>query len=117
MNAVSFDFLNIVADVSVDNSEVYFELKNSSTSIEKCSLKASITPKVKQLCVEVNYTDDPQQSFDKDIDCFYVDQESIALVDYFENVYAVQDMPFVLTGSQVNTINSFLEDIAQEEMK
>lgn len=117
MNAVSFDFLNIVADVSVDNSEVYFELKNSSTSIEKCSLKASITPKVKQLSVEVNYTDDPQQSFDKDIDCLYVDQESIALVDYFENVFAVQDMPFVLTGSQVNTINSFLEDIAQEEMK
>ena len=38
----------------------------------------------------------------------------MALVDDFDNVHAVQDMPFKLTGEQVNTINSYLEDIAKE---
>ena len=117
MNAVKFDFLNIVSDVSVDNGEVYFTLKNSMTSIEQCYLTASIKPKNKSLSVEVNNTNDPQKSRDIDIDCFYVDNNTVALVDDFNGLYAIHDMPFKLTGNQVNTINSYLEEIAEGEMK
>lgn len=108
MNAVKFDFLNIVSNVRVDNGEVYFTLKNSSTSIEKCHLIASIKPKNKSLSVDVG---------DSDIDCLYVDGNTVALVDEFKGLFAIHDMPFKLTGAQVNTINSYLEEIAEGEMK
>lgn len=117
MNAVKFDFLNIVSEVSIQNGEVFFQLKNSVLSIDPCYLTASIKPKNKSLSVEDNLTLDPQNAFDRDIDCLYVDSETVALVDDFDGLYAVQDMPFQLTGEQVNTINSYLEDIAKEEMK
>ena len=117
MTAVKFDFLNIVSDVSVENGEVYFTLKNSMTSIEQCYLTASIKPKNKSLSVEVNNTNDPQNSRDVDIDCFCVDSNTVALVDDFDGLHAVHDMPFKLTGNQVNTINSYLEEIAEGEMK
>ena len=45
-----------------------------------------------------------------------MDCESIALVDDFDNVHAIQDMPFILTGSQESKINAYLEDIAKDEM-
>ena len=117
MTAVKFDFLNIVSDVSVENGEVYFTLKNSMTSIEQCYLTASIKPKNKSLSVEVNNTNDPQNSRDVDIDCFCVDSNTVALVDDFDGLHAVHDMPFKLTGAQVSTINSYLEEIAEGEMK
>ena len=117
MNAVKFDFLNIVSDVSVENGEVYFTLKNSMTSIEQCYLTASIKPSTKSLSVEVNNTNDPQNSRDVDIDCFCVDSNTVALVDDFDGLCAVHDMPFKLTGNQVNTINSYLEEIAEGGMK
>lgn len=117
MQAVKFDFLNIVSDVSVENGEIYFTLKNSMTSIEQCYLTASIKPKNKSLSVEVNKTNDPQNSRDVDIDCFCVDSNTVALVDDFDGLYAIHDMPFKLTGNQVNTINSYLEEIAEGEMK
>ena len=116
MNAVSFDFLNEVGDVEVSNGIVYFKLHRTLNSASPAYITAYIEPEVKQISVEDNHTLDPQNGFDKDIDCYAVDCESIALVDDFDNVYAVQDMPFVLTGEQVNTINSYLEDIAKEEM-
>ena len=117
MQAVKFDFLNIVSDVSVENGEVYFTLKNSMTSINQCYLMASIKPKNKSLSVEVSSTNDPQNSRDIDIDCLYVDSNTVALVDDFDSLFAIQDMPFKLNSNQVNTINSYLEDIAKEEMK
>ena len=110
MNAVKFDFLNIVSDVSIENGEVYFALKNSSTSIEKCQLTASIKPKNKSLSVDIGDSD-------IDIDCLYVDSNTVALVDDFDGLHAVHDMPFKLTGNQVNTINSYLEEIAEGEIK
>ena len=116
MNAVSFDFLNEVGDVEVSNGIVYFKLHQTLNSSSPAYITACITPKSTQISVEFNHTNDPQNSFDQDIDCYAVDCESIALVDDFDNVYAVQDMPFKLTGEQVNTINSYLEDIAKEEM-
>lgn len=108
MNAVKFDFLNIVSDVKVANGEVYFTLKNSSTSIEQCQLTALIKPKNKSLSVDVG---------DSDIDCLYVDSNTVALVDEFKGSFAIHDMPFKLTGAQVNTINSYLEEIAEGGMK
>ena len=116
MNAVSFDFLNEVGDVEVSNGIVYFKLHRTLNSASPAYITAYIEPEVKQISVEDNHTNDPQNGFDKDIDCYVVDCESIALVDDFDNVHAVQDMPFKLTGEQVNTINSYLEDIAKEEM-
>ena len=116
MNAVSFDFLNEVGDVGVENGVVYFKLHQTLNSSSPAYITACITPKSTQISVEANHTNDPQNSFDQDIDCYVVDCESIALVDDFDNVHAVQDMPFKLTGEQVNTINSYLEDIAKEEM-
>ena len=116
MNAVSFDFLNEVGDVEVSNGIVYFKLHRTLNSASPAYITAYIEPEVKQISVEFNHTNDPQNGFDKDIDCYVVDCESIALVDDFDNVHAIQDMPFVLTGEQVNTINSYLEDIAKEEM-
>ena len=116
MNAVSFDFLNEVGDVEIENGVVYFKLHRTLNSASPAYITAYIEPEVKQISVEDNHTLDPQNGFDKDIDCYVVDCESIALVDDFDNVHAVQDMPFKLTGEQVNTINSYLEDIAKEEM-
>ena len=116
MNAVSFDFLNEVGEVSISNGAIYFKLHRTLNSSSPAYITACITPKVTQISVEANHTNDPQNGFDKDIDCYVVDCESIALVDDFDNVHAVQDMPFKLTGEQVNTINSYLEDIAKEEM-
>ena len=116
MNAVSFDFLNEVGDVEIENGVVYFKLHQTLNSSSPAYITACITPKSTQISVEFNHTSDPQNGFDKDIDCYVVDCESIALVDDFDNVHAVQDMPFKLTGEQVNTINSYLEDIAKEEM-
>lgn len=110
MQAVKFDFLNIVSDVSVENGEVYFTLKNSMTSIEQCYLTASIKPKNKSLSIDVGDSD-------IDIDCLYVDSNTVALVDEFKGLLAIHDMPFKLTGAQVNTINSYLEEIAEGEMK
>ena len=116
MNAVSFDFLNEVSEVSISNGAIYFKLHRTLNSSSPAYITACITPKVTQISVEANHTNDPQNSFDQDIDCYVVDCESIALVDDFDNVHAVQDMPFKLTGEQVNTINSYLEDIAIDEL-
>jgi len=116
MNAVSFDFLNEVGDVEIEHGVVYFKLHRTLNSASPAYITACIKPKSTQISVEFNHTNDPQNSFDQDIDCYAVDCESIALVDDFDNVHAIQDMPFVLTGEQVNTINSYLEDIAKEEM-
>lgn len=104
MNAVSFDFLNEVGDVEIKNSVVYFKLHRTLNSSSPAYITACITPK------------STQNSFDQDIDCYVVDCESIALVDDFDNVHAIQDMPFVLTGSQESKINAYLEDIAINEM-
>lgn len=104
MNAVSFDFLNEVSDVELKNGVVYFKLHRTLNSSSPAYITACITPKV------------TQNSFDQDIDCYVVDCESIALVDDFDNVHAIQDMPFVLTGSQESEINAYLEDIAINEM-
>ena len=116
MNAVSFDFLNEVGDVEIENGVVYFKLHQTLNSSSPAYITACITPKVTQISVEFNHTLDPQSAFDRDIDCFYIDTETVALVDDFDNVHAVQDMPFVLTGSQESKINAYLEDIAIDEM-
>ena len=116
MNAVSFDFLNEVSEVSISNGAIYFKLHRTLNSSSPAYITACITPKVTQISVEFNHTNDPQNGFDKDIDCYVVDCESIALVDDFDNVHAIQDMPFILTGSQKSKINAYLEDIAIDEM-
>ena len=116
MSAVSFYFLNEVGDVEIENGVVYFKLHRTLNSASPAYITAYIEPEVKQISVEDNHTNDPQNSFDKDIDCYVVDCESIALVDDFDNVHAIQDMPFVLTGSQESKINAYLEDIAIDEM-
>ena len=116
MNAVSFDFLNEVSEVSISNGVVYFKLHRTLNSSSPAYITACITPKVTQISVEANHTNDPQNSFDQDIDCYVVDCESIAWVNDFDNVHAIQDMPFILTGSQESKINSYLEDIAIDEM-
>ena len=116
MNAVSFDFLNEVSEVSISNGAIYFKLHRTLNSSSPAYVEAYIEPRVTQISVEDNHTLDPQSAFDRDIDCFYIDTETVALVDDFDNVHAIQDMPFKLTGEQVNTINSYLEDIAKEEM-
>ena len=116
MNAVSFDFLNEVSEVSISNGAIYFKLHRTLNSSSPAYITACITPKSTQISVEFNHTNDPQNSFDKDIDCYVVDCESIALVDDFDNVHAIQDMPFILTGSQESKINAYLEDIAIDEM-
>ena len=116
MNAVSFDFLNEVSEVSISNGAIYFKLHRTLNSSSPAYITACITPKSTQISVEFNHTNDPQNGFDKDIDCYVVDCESIALVDDFDNVHAIQDMPFILTGSQESKINAYLEDIAINEM-
>lgn len=116
MNAVSFDFLNEVGDVEVSNGIVYFKLHRTLNSASPAYITAYIEPEVKQISVEDNHTLDPQNGFDRDIDCYVVDCKSIALVDDFDNVHAIQDMPFILTGSQESKINAYLEDIAINEM-
>ena len=116
MNAVSFDFLNDVSEVSISNGAIYFKLHRTLNSSSPAYITACITPKVTQISVEANHTNDPQNSFDQDIDCYVVDCESIALVDDFDNVHAIQDMPFILTGSQESKINAYLEDIVINEM-
>ena len=128
MNAVSFDFLNEVSDVEIENGVVYFKLHQTLNSSSPAYITARITPKSTQISVEFNHTNDPknsvkfnhandpQNSFDQDVDCYAVDCESIALVDDFDNVHAIQDMPFILTGSQKSKINAYLEDIAIDEM-
>ena len=116
MNAVSFDFLNEVSEVSISNGAIYFKLHRTLNSSSPAYITACITPKVTQISVEFNHTNDPQNSFDQDIDCYVVDCESIALVDDFDNVHAIQDMPFILTGSQESKINAYLEDIAINKM-
>ena len=116
MNAVSFDFLNEVSEVSISNGAIYFKLHRTLNSSSPAYITACITPKVTQISVEANHTNDPQNGFDQDIDCYAVDCESIALVDDFYNVHAIQDMPFILTGSQESKINAYLEDIAIDEM-
>ena len=116
MRAATFDFLSEVGDVEIKNGVVYFKLHQTLNSSYPAYITACITPKSTQISVEVNHTNDPQNSFDQDIDCYVVDCESIALVDDFHNVYAIQDMPFVLTGSQESKINAYLEDIAIDEM-
>ena len=116
MNAVSFYFLNEVGDVEIENGVVYFKLHRTLNSASPAYITAYITPKVTRISVEFNHTLDPQSAFDRDIDCFYIDTETVALVDDFDNVHAVQDMPFVLTGSQESKINAYLEDIAIDEM-
>lgn len=116
MNAVSFDFLNEVGDVEIENGVVYFKLHRTLNSSSPAYVEAYIEPRVTQISVEFNHTNDPQNGFDKDIDCYVVDCESIALVDDFDNVHAIQDMPFVLTRSQESKINAYLEDIAIDEM-
>ena len=116
MNAVSFDFLNEVGDVKLKNGAIYFKLHRTLNSSSPAYITACITPKVTQISVEANHTNDPQNSFDQDIDCYAVDCESIALVGDFDNVHAIQDMPFILTGSQESKINAYLEDIAKDEM-
>ena len=116
MNAVSFDFLNEVSEVELKNGAIYFKLHRTLNSASPAYITAYIEPEVKQISVEDNHTLDPQSAFDRDIDCFYIDTETVALVDDFDNVHAVQDMPFILTGSQESKINAYLEDIAIDEM-
>lgn len=110
-NAVKFDFLNEVSveKAGVKDDVIFFYLADGDSYIA-----AQVACKVKKISIELNNTNDPQQSYDVEIDCHYVDSDSICTVLDFDGVHAIIDMPFKLTPNQLTDLNTYLEDIAAE---
>lgn len=108
MNAVKFDWLTQVDGLEVYDGNIYFYLKHSNETIScYCEAKSKIE------AIEVNVDSNPQNNVDRDHEVFFVEAETVCFVDDFDNVHAVRDMPFKLTGDQINTINDYLKDEAQ----
>ena len=108
MNAVKFDWLNEVGGLEVCDGNLYFDLKNNNEIIS-CYCE----PKSKIEAIEVTVDSNPQNNLDRDHEVFFVEVETVCFVDDFDNVHAVRDMPFKLTGDQINTINTYLKDEAK----
>lgn len=108
MNAVKFDWLNEVDDLEICDGNIYFNLKHGDEVVScYCEAKSKIE------AFDVATDSNPQNNVDCDYEVFFVDAETICFVDDFDNVHAVRDMPFKLTGSQINTINTYLKDEAK----
>lgn len=108
MNAVKFDWLSEVGDLEVCDGNLYFNLKHSDEAVScYCEVKSKIE------AFDVSVDSNPQNNVDRNHEVFFVDFETVVFVDDFDNVHAVRDMPFKLTGDQINTINDYLEDEAK----
>lgn len=114
MNAVKFDFLKDVEIIGVDKSltgigsQVEIKLHNTMHRIEPEYITAFVDLDVKEIERYVVNGNDVK------VPCFYIDADAVCLIDDFDNVHACQDMPFKLTGHQLHTINSYLEDFADK---
>ena len=118
MYGAKFDFLTEVTDVAMFSQNIVaFKLSRTTNTKEPLSISGYARVDRRNVSVEVNNTNDPQNSRDIEIEVPCVTMTTVCFVHEITNVLAIEDMPFILTGNQVNTINSFLEDIAQEEMK
>lgn len=110
MLSVKFDFLNIVdfCEDDIEGDVLYFTLKNSNDDY----VNACVMLSKKTISFEKFDVWNPEKSIDVDLDCFYVTNECACIVNDFDGVLAINNMPFVLTGDQVNTINHYLEGMA-----
>lgn len=108
MNAVKFDWLDVVEVLHSDDREFIIKLLHGSEFvIFICESKNKIES------FEVSNCGNPQNSIDKDFKVYFVDTETVCNVDDFYGLHAIEGMPFKLTGHQINTINSYLEEIAE----
>lgn len=110
MLAVKFDFLNIVDfdEWDIVDGVLHLTLKNSNDDY----VNANVILLKKTISVEKFDSSNPEKSIDVDLDCFYVTSERICVVTDFDGVISCINMPFILTGAQVNTINHYLEGMA-----
>lgn len=106
MKAVKFDWLNQI-DIDLGKATLFVDLKNGEESINAWTNEIES----KMVSREVNKTIDPQNSEDIEVEVKQLKQDAVFFVEDWDNVHAVDGMPFKLTSSQFNTVNSYLEDI------
>lgn len=110
MYGATFKELTTVTDVEVlQDKSIMFTLSHLFNGYELCSVTGYIESSVKLVSVERNNTNDPQESFDVDIEVPCIKGEAAAFIDSAENVLFVKDMPFRLTELQLSKINECLE--------
>lgn len=112
MNAVKFDWLECADVVAIHGNQV--EIKLCSTVNEE---KQYVTGYC-ELYSQVEYLEtmvdlDQQNAVELPYNVLYVDNLSVFLVDDWDNVHAIQDMPFKLTGHQILSINEQLLEKAE----
>lgn len=107
MNAVKFDWLECADVVTIHGNQV--EIKLCSTANEdKQYVTGYCEPYSQVEFLETMVDLDPQNAVELPYSVLYVDNLSVFLVDDWDNVHAIQDMPFKLTGHQISSINEQL---------
>lgn len=112
MNGVKFDFLGCVEVLEIDGNRAEIKFSNTVNQHEQyvtayCELDSRVEK------FETMIDQDPQNAVELPYNVLYVDNLSVFLVDDWDNVHAIQDMPFKLTGHQILSINEQLLEKAE----
>ena len=113
MYGAKFDFLTEVTDVAMFSQNIVeFKLSRTTNAQEPLSISGYAKVDRRNASVEVNSTNGPQNSRDIEIEVPCVTMTTVCFVHEITNVLAIEDMPFILTGNQVNEINDLLVELS-----
>ena len=113
MYGAKFDFLKKVKNVSMfTDDKVEFTLGRTLNNSEPMLITGYAKVDRRNVSVEVSSGNDPQNSCDIEIEVPCVTMTTVCFVNEITNVLAIEDMPFILTGDQVNEINDLLVELS-----
>lgn len=112
MNAVKFDFLGCVEVLDIDGDRAEIKFSNTVNQPDQyVTAYCDLDSRVEKFETMVDL--DPQNAIELPYNVLHVTSDTVLLMDDFDNVYGIQDMPFKLTGQQILSINEQLLEKAE----
>lgn len=113
MRAVNFDFLSSVSVVENNEDSILVEL-SSTVNQEPCSIIAEcpVLNNVEMIDTMIDF--DPQNAVPIPYNVQSVKEDTVLTVVDFDNIHAIEGMPFRLTPQQVIDLNNILYDQAEQ---
>lgn len=113
LDAATFENLVIANEFLIQGNTVYFSLVHPAAS--DISVNAAVEANDKKEWTILNNTSDPQNDVEKNFYTLAVDENSRPIVEDFDSVLAVQNMPFRLIETQIDRLNLLLKEHFEEE--
>lgn len=113
LDAATFENLVVANGFLIQGNTVYFSLVHPAAS--DISVNAVVEANDKKEWTILNNTSDPQNDVEKDFYTLAVDENSRPIIESFDSVLAVQNMPFRLIETQIDRLNLLLKEHFEEE--